>query len=99
MRKIVPAIGMGATIMSWSDRSPYTIINITTSGKTITLQADKYRRIDDNGMSELQRYIYQPNPNGNIVKATLRKDNQFRVSKSNAFVSIGRRNRYYDYSF
>ena len=96
---MIPEIGLGATVCLWSDRLPYTIIKVSKSGKTITLQADRYHRLDSNGMSEDQRYIYQPNINGDIIKASLRKNGVFRVSKTNCSVILGFRQRYYDYSF
>jgi hypothetical protein len=99
MNDIIPKIGMGATIQHWSDRTPCTIIYVSDSGKKIHLQYDIYHRLDQNGMSELQKYIYKPDPSGQVVKASLRKDGRFRLVKSQTPVTIGIRNRYYDYSF
>jgi hypothetical protein len=91
--------GMGATICHWSDRTPATVIDMTASGKTITLQADKYTRTDDNGMSEDQSYEYERDPNGTIYRATLRKDGRYRLVGSKEQVSLGSRRKYHDYSF
>lgn len=97
---LLPKIGMGATIQHWSDRTPCTIIYVSASGNKIHLQYDLYHRIDNNELySNYQQYIYKPNPNGQIVKASLRKDNKFRLVKSQTLVHIGSRHRYYDYNF
>ena len=90
---------MGATVHLWSDNTPYTIVSISKSGHKLILQEDKYRRLDGNGMSEVQKYVFQPDPDGAKISATKRKDGYYRVSKSNSFVVIGQRRRYYDYSF
>lgn len=51
-----PEVGMGATLLHWSDRSPATIIKVFTIGKllAIEVQDDKYKRIDKNGMSGIR---------------------------------------------
>ena len=95
----IPEVGMGATINYWSDRHPGTIIQVTRNYKRIVIQEDIATRIDNNGMSESQKYTYQPDPNGVIYIATLRKDGRYRITGGKTFVSIGYRDRYYDYSF
>jgi hypothetical protein len=94
-----PAIGMGATIMHWSDREPVTIIQITHNGKRLVLQSDTATRLDNNGMSESQEYEYEPNPNGEIHFATKRKNGTFRLVGKDTLVSLGERRKYYDYSY
>jgi hypothetical protein len=68
-----PEIGMGATTGFGSDRYPYTVVQIL-SKRRIDLQADTYKRIDKNGMSESQEYEYFRNIDGPTIEATLRKD-------------------------
>jgi hypothetical protein len=68
-----PEIGMGATTGYGSDRYPYTVVAILSKRK-IRLQADRYRRTDTNGVSEVQHYDITPDPDGVTVEATLRKD-------------------------
>ncbi len=58
----VPEVGMGATILGWSDRHPATIVG--WDGKVLTIQRDNAERIDKNGLSETQEYVYTPNLNG-----------------------------------
>lgn len=97
--KIVPIIGMGATICYWSDREPATVVRVSESGKTIFLQEDSYIRTDNNGTSEDQSYIYNLNPNGRVHCATLRKDGSYKLTKSKTQIVLGSRRKYYDYSF
>lgn len=92
-------LGMGATIYSYSDRTPATVIRITHNGKRIILQEDYSIRVDKNGISENQEYQYQTNTSGVLIYATLRKDGRFRVTATNQLVSLGPRQKYYDYSF
>jgi hypothetical protein len=99
--KIVPpVVGMGATNCMWSDRKPYTVVEVLKSGKRCVLQADNYTRVDKNGMSESQSYIYEPDPNGSKVTVSLRKDGRWRaVGSSSDVYSIGVRSAYHDFSF
>ena len=92
-------VGSGATIYSGSDKYPATIVYVSSNGKKITLQKDLFTRLDKNGCSEVQEYEYKPNPNGELIKASLRKDNCFRVTGTNQLVHVGTRTRYFNYSF
>jgi len=94
-----PMIGMGATIQVGSDSYPATVIQVTNNGKRVVVQEDNATRTDSNGMSESQSYTYEPNPNGTIYIATLRKDGRWRVTGGKTPVSLGFRRKYYDYSF
>jgi hypothetical protein len=108
----VPSIGDGATILSWTDRSPATVIDVQTKGKFVyvTTQDDKYRRVDDNGFSENQKYLYLPNPEGSIrywridqrgevdrVVVNLETGRWNKVGSGGIF--FGRREKYHDFSF
>jgi hypothetical protein len=95
----VPEIGMGATVRLWSDRHAYTIIDVSKSGKLITIQQDHVIRTDNNGMSESRIYQYSSDPQGHIDHASLRKDNHWRLKGRKTLVHVGSRNEYYDYSF
>lgn len=92
-------IGEGATVSVGSDSYPYTIVDVSKSGKTIILKEDKFERTDSNGMSESQEYNYSPNPEGKEIKATKRKTGAWKTSGNNCLVSIGVRRRYYDFCF
>lgn len=94
-----PVVGMGATIIHWTDRTPATIIDVSMSGKKILLQEDCSIRIDSNGMSEDQSYSYERDINGVIYSASLRKDGKYKITGTNTVIAIGNRRKYYDYSF
>ena len=67
-----PYVGMPATLLSWTDRNPATVIEVNMSKPYIVVQDDDYRRTDDNGLSESQEYQYTPNPDA--PKRIFRKD-------------------------
>lgn len=94
-----PVVGMGATELCYSDRHPYTVVEIV-SAKKIIVQRDHYTRTDDRGMSDMQDYEYSPNPHAPKVEAKLYKDGHWHLynSKGNVLM-LGRREEYYDYSF
>ena len=94
---------MGATELCWTDRHSYTIVEVSKSGKRITVQRDIAERIDDNGISECQDYKFTPDPNGSKRIVTLRKNGIWVVkgsdSKNGTRFTIGHRDEYHDFSF
>lgn len=92
-------IGMGATIQFHSDRIACTVIDISPSGHQITLQEDQATRTDNNGFSESQSYTFNRNKEGQVYLATLRKDGRYRLSGAKETVTLGIRDKYYDFSF
>lgn len=95
-----PEIGMGCTLLYFTDRYAATIINVSKSGKAVTVQEDKAIRTDKNGMSDSQSYRYERNPKGRTYSFSLRKDGTWKMRKSNhPTLHIGSRNHYHDYSF
>lgn len=104
-----PEIGMGATLLGWSDRKAATVIELFKKGKYnyVVVQQDNATRTDKNGMSDSQHYDYTPNLEGS--KTTFRiLENGFQkvyVNHNNRFVNtsggvmFGERDEYYDYSF
>ena len=89
-----PVVGMGATICCWTDRHAATIVKVTRC--QIHVQEDIATRTDDNGMSESQRYEYQPDPNGAVI--VFRKTKHGWKSKSGGLL-VGVRRHYHDFSF
>jgi len=80
---VMPEVGMGATLLMWSDRMPYTIHKV--EGKKIWASPDNYKRIDDNGpYTESQDYEYS-NPNENKPE----KWEIFRLRKNGRWVKVG----------
>jgi hypothetical protein len=99
----VPVLNEAATVLSYSDRYPCTVISVTD--KEVIVQEDHARRIDSNGMSETQNYDYSRNENGRTftyrkVKSGRRKG-QWREGGLTAGCGIifGTREKYYDFSF
>jgi hypothetical protein len=96
---ITPEVGMGATLIHWSDRTPLTITDVSKTAHRIFLQEDSATRTDSNGMSDAQSYDYTPNPDGRTHEATRRRDGSYRIKGGDARVLIGSRSKYHDYSF
>ena len=94
----VPIVGMGVTILMYSDRHAATIVEIC-SPSTIIVQRDIATRIDKNGMSENQEYNYTPDTNAPKEVVTLRKDGRWKLTKEKTVVRLGERDAYYDFSF
>ena len=94
---IIPKVGEGATILSWSDRRPATVIEVSADGKSIRIQECAYTRMDKNYESESQDYTYTDDPQGPIHHVSLTKDG-WKIDKGNKVV-VGKRERYFDYSF
>lgn len=96
-----PEVGMGASILYFSDRSACTIIE--ASDKMVVVQRDKVFRVDQNGMSESQQYDYERDPDGVKSVFTLRKNGRWVLRgddmKGGTVLLVGVRSEYYDYSF
>lgn len=91
-----PKVGMGATILMWTDRHAATIVKVTRT--QVHVQRDKATRTDANGMSESQSYSYEVNPAAEIE--VFRKTKRgWRKSGGGAALRIGDRHSYHDYSF
>lgn len=93
-------IGIGATLLYATDRSPFTIHKV--EGKKLWASPDQYERIDENGMSECQEYVYTNNVNEeeNWTLFTLRKDGRWHrgTTLQGMVLRIGQREKYYDFS-
>jgi len=103
MNSSKPEVGMGATILSWSDRYAATVVEVSKNGKEIAVTYDEATRTDNNGMSESQEYDFTSNMDGIKHYFTLRKNNQWirkdESMKNGQRVMIGKRDHYFDYSF
>lgn len=94
-------VGQGVTHHIGSDRYPYTVAEVI-SPKRVEIQADDYKRIDSNGISESQIYEYMPNPSACRIVVTLRKNgrwHQVGESMNSSSYSFGGRSAYQDPSF
>jgi len=95
-----PKVGMGVTLLYWTDRAPGTIVWV--KGNRIGVQEDHARRVDDNGMSECQEWEYNPNPQAPIEIYTRRKNGRWikqHARSTRPGLLIGRREKYNDFSF
>lgn len=100
----MPEVGMGATVLGWTDRYAATIVAV--KGKdagTVIIQLDHATRTDTNGMSDSQTYEYAPNTDAPRVTYTRRKNGhwvrQGESLKGGTRLSIGQRNHHHDFSF
>lgn len=94
-KPLQPVVGMGVTILMWTDRHAGTVVKVTPT--QIHVQRDKATRTDNNGYSENQTYSYQSDPRGEIT--IFRKTLRGWRSKDKSGLLIGARDEYYDYSF
>jgi len=97
----IPKVGMGATIILYSDRYAATIVEVR--GKSVYIQQDKAIRTDANGVSDSQTYRYEPNKSECIERYTLRKNGCYvkylESMKNGTILRVGVRDHYYDYNF
>lgn len=97
-----PQVGQGGTHQVGTDAYPYTIIEVSESGKTVKAQRDSYVRTDSNGWSESQTYEYSRNPEGTIDTFTLRNNgNYYQKGQSQHYHPFfpGNRRFFWDPSF
>lgn len=105
---IVFAVGDGVTLHYMTDAHAYTVIAVSPSGKTITIQRDKATLSADfkpdvsvggfaghTNNNRDQSYTYDHDPDGNIYKARLTKRGW---CVSGQRVTPGR-HEFYDYNF
>lgn len=59
----IPVVGMGATVLSWTDRHAGTIIE--TSENRFVVQRDKSILSEKDSIFGPQNYTYEPDPEGN----------------------------------
>lgn len=90
-----PQVGMGATILMWTDRKPATIVKVTRT--QIHVREDRAIRADKNGMSECQSYTFEEQPNAPVRVFRLRKTGAYKGDRGQ--LRIGERDSYHDYSF
>ena len=107
--KIIPEVGMGATIGYGSDRYPYTIHKISPDGKKIWASEDKHHVVPKEGGyaygSDIP-YTYSNNNQNDESQwslFTLRKNGRYIQKESSrnsgSYLTIGFRRYYQDPSF
>lgn len=79
-------VGMGATILGWTDRYAATIIAVEgdglSAGTIITVQGDHATVVSGSCMDGSAKYEYAPNPNGGKY--------HYRLSKAGSWDSVRR---------
>ena len=55
----VPVVGEGATVLHYSDRDAYEVLEANEKAKSCVIQQYRAKRIDGNGMSDSQAYEYK----------------------------------------
>lgn len=97
-----PVVGMGATRLMYSDRKPFTVVEVINSN-TLVLQADDYKRVDNNGMSDCQEYVFSQNIDNPTYIVTKRKNGSWitkgQSMKNGQYWSIGVRSAFFDFTF
>jgi hypothetical protein len=94
-----PEVGMGATLVVGSDNYPMTVVAVHGGGRSIELQYDDAKRVDKNGLSEIQEWKITPNPTAQKVVATKRRNGAYRLRGEPTRVLLGSRRMYRDPSF
>lgn len=93
---VVPVVGMGATMLGWTDRVAGTVVKVTKT--QVHVQRDDSKRTDTNGMSDQQTYEYTPDPTASIY--IYRKTKRgWRSNGGYSGLWLGVRQTYHDYSF
>jgi hypothetical protein len=110
-----PVVGMGATLLSWTDRHAATIVSVEKLaskryGYLIGVCADIAKRVDGNGMSEDQTYEYSPGSQEHVALyaskvgtgewvSVYRNDKGRLLKHGGGGLRIGSRETYHDFSF
>ena len=64
-------VGMPLTMLYWSDRHPYEIVEVKDQ-KHIKIRELDHKSLKDNSFTECQEYEYIPNPNNPVITMTKR---------------------------
>jgi len=108
-----PVVGMGCTILCWTDRHGGTIIEVDRAHKFLTawVRQDKATRTDRNGFSEDQTWTFETDPNGRLSRFQFRNNRWIEVEMNEKTgrwnmieggghgLRIGEREEYYDPCF
>jgi hypothetical protein len=96
-----PTVGMGGTVLGWSDRYAVTVVAVSKSGREVSVTTDTATRTDTNGMSESQTYEFTSNMNHTPRVYRLGKygwREKGSGGKGSA-LRLGYRSAYHDYTF
>lgn len=106
-----PEVGMGATLLSATDRHAATVTEWDPKTGILAVQRDHAIRTDGNGMSDMQEYRFERNPSGPVEHFRRGKDGRWTPVRWNPAtrrwnktggtggILVGQRLEYYDFSF
>lgn len=99
-----PEVGIGATMLSWTDRHAATVVSVSGDGQEVGVQRDIARRVDGGGPTDGgQRYEYTRDPDARIDTYTLRRNGNWvrkgEPMRNGAVLMIGARDEFYDFTF
>lgn len=111
--RILPAVGLYANKLGWTDVNPYEIVEVNKSLKTIKIRAMKATLVPEfkpefivGGFSAHcvnqrdQEYTYESDPEAEIRTARLHKDGYFYTPNRGSRFSVDAQPRkFYDYNF
>lgn len=103
-KNIEPKVGMGATYGYGSDCYPATIIEVSPSGKRLTIQRDEVLVTSGSDQTGDKIYTLLEDPNGATIEYSLRKNNRWYpvgqpIDHRSYGLTIGSRTYYQDPSF
>jgi hypothetical protein len=82
---LVPQVGDLASYGHGGDSYPYTVINVSPSGKTVTLQARSYKCTHNNSFAVAEKSaLTWENPEGEILVVRQRRDGRYYAKGSYA---------------
>lgn len=91
-------VGMGATGSYYSDTTPYEVIKVTPSGKTVTIRRMDYEVAEGHDYFNGQKYTYKSNPENSTETVRRNKWGQW-STPSNMMVAFGYMRKYQDPHF
>ena len=97
-----PKAGMGATELCWTDRHPYTIVEVSKSGKTLWATRDSVKVIRGSIQDGSAEYEFTSNLDAPRTKYTFRKNGLFvrhGDSITGSTLLVGKREEYHDPHF
>lgn len=106
---VTPVVGMGATVYGWSDSHACTVVAVLNHGKKLLLRKDKAILLnkEDAQKGSVQKWTYEPDPNGQEYTVTLRETRDgplwkqvgSKVGQVAGTISLGERLNHHDFNF
>jgi hypothetical protein len=91
-------VGMGASGTYYSDWTPFEVIKVSPSGKTITIREMDWKVIDGSEQNGSAEYEYTSNPEYEVVTVRNHKHKGW-MTPNGMRISFGTARRYYDPTF